>query len=122
MKQKPAPAYSFGFTAQGLGVRHAQTFATIFLASGDWKTAKATALAQNAFRQERKTSLNRLEGEIRLRLQTLTPAELQSLAEGDSTSARILALLAVFKRYRFIRDFAETALRPKLSGFDTEVR
>lgn len=117
-----ATPYSFSFTAGGLGVEHCQTLARIYAEEGDWKAAREKALAINAFGQGRQTSLSRVELEFRRRLQNLTTAEIELLAESDTSVARPLAFLAAVKCYALIFDFCVHTLRPKAQIYDTELR
>ena len=115
-------AYSFGFTAGGLGLPYCQSLARLYLELGDWKAVREEALRSNALRQGRNASSKRVEREFRLRIQTLTGEQLEILAEGSSDAARSLALLAAFKRYPVIFDFCALKLKSKLLVFDTDVR
>ncbi len=120
----PSPEpYGFGFTAAGLEVSTCQKLARIYDECRDWKTVRQIVLETNALQQERATSLKRAESEYRKRLELLTDAQIQLLAETpDELTARLLSLLAVFKRYTLIFDFCVLTLRPKLLVFDTEIR
>jgi hypothetical protein len=115
-------SYNLGFTAYGLGAAHAYALAAVYLRLGDWDLAKREAIEGNVFQQAKATSISRLEREFRLRLQTLTEEQLHLLVE-EPTVARVpLALLAVFKRYRLIRDFVEHVLIEKVETMDFELR
>lgn len=118
----PAASYNLGFTAFGLGASHALALATVFVRLKDWPSAKQEAITKNVFRQAKASSITRLEREFRLRLQTLTEDQIELLVEEPSEAKIPISLLAVFKRYRFIRDFSEDVLREKSEIFDYEVR
>ncbi|MCB1062258.1 MAG: DUF1819 family protein [Verrucomicrobiae bacterium] len=118
----PINSYNLGFTAFGLGASHALALASVFVKCRDWPQAKEEAIAENVFRQAKATSILRLEREFRLRLQTLTDDQIELLVEEPSEARIPISLLAVFKRYRFIRDFSEEVLREKTEIFDFEVR
>lgn len=115
-------SYNLGFTAFGLGATHARALAAVFREEGDWEITKTRAIAENIFRQSKSTSLSRLEREFRLRLQTLTPGQIE-LLDCESAETRVpIALLSVFKRYQFIRDFSVEVLGEKSKLFDFELR
>jgi len=114
--------YNLGFTAYGLGASHACALASVYLRLGDWDLTKREAIDGNVFQQAKSTSISRLEREFRLRLQTLTGEQLNLLVENPAVARVPLALLAVFKRYTLIRDFAEHVLAEKVQVMDFELR
>lgn len=100
-----------------------QQLAALFLEVGDWTEVRERALKSNVLQQNRNSSLVRLEREYRMRLQTLTPAQIALLANtSEEQNARPLAMLASFKRYPFIFDFCVLTLRQKIAVFDSEIR
>lgn len=114
--------YNLGFTAYGLGAAHTCALATVYLQLGDWELAKQEAIIGNVFQQAKSSSINRLEREFRLRLQTLTEAQLHLLVEEPAIAHVPIALLAVFKRYQLVRDFVEHMLIEKVETMDFEIR
>ncbi len=115
--------YNLGFTAFGLGSSQLLELATLFVElNEDWQEVRKAAIRDNIFRQSKESSLIRLEREFRLRLETLTANQTALLVESPSEARVPIALLAVFKRYRFVRDYAEGVLREKAEVFDFEVR
>lgn len=117
-----ANQYNLGFTAYGLGAAYAFELANVFMQLRDWEKAKREAIAGNVFQQTKVSSINRLEREFRLRLQTLTDEQLHLLVEEPAIARVPIALLAVFKRYHLIRDFAEQVLLEKTLIMDFEIR
>lgn len=114
--------YNLGFTAYGLGAAHTHALAVVFHRTADWQTAKKEAIEGNVFQQVKATSISRLEREFRLRLETLTQNQLELLVEEPSISKIPISLLAVFKRYQLVRDFAEEILADKLQTMDLDIR
>lgn len=119
---KSTDSYNLGFTAFGLGAAHSYALAAVYQETRDWVQAKEEALNQNVFRQSKASSISRLEREFRLRLQTLTCAQLDLLVDEPSDARIPISLLAVFKRYRIIRDFAQEVLFEKIQTLDFELR
>jgi hypothetical protein len=119
---RPTVTYNLGFTAYGLGATHALALATVYHEVENWDVAKDRAITENVFRQAKSTSVKRLEREFRQRLQTLTRTQLDLLVEYPDEARIPIALLAVFKRYRNIRDFAEDTLLSKYEVMDFEIR
>ena len=118
----PPPPYNLGFTASSLGAAHTFALASVYLRLGDWDLAKQEAIAGNVFKQTKATSIARLAREFRLRLQTLTENQLRLLVESPSEAQVPISLLAVFKRYTLIRDFASSVLKEKALAVDFELR
>lgn len=96
--------------------------ASVYVRTGDWEAAKREATSGNVFQQVKATSIVRLECEFRPRLQTLTDEQISLLVEESGIARVPLALLAVFKRYRLVREFAEEVLEEKLQTMDPEIR
>ena len=118
-----APRYSLSFTAAGLRPELAAVIAGIHLeVEGDWGRTKTTVLDRNALQARSASSGKRLESELRLRLQCLTAAQLQLLAQGTSDERSAMAWLAVLKRIQIAADLTNEVLVGKLSGLDPVLR
>jgi len=63
----------------------------------------------------------RMLAEFNKRLSLLTKDELEILVNGDLTSQKQIAFLAVCKAHAFIRDFVVEVLREKILIFDYEI-
>lgn len=59
--------------------------------------------------------------ELRKRIENLTQEQTQLLANGDLTTKKNIAFLAVCKTYGFIRDFVVEVLRDKYSVYDFDI-
>ncbi len=81
------PAYSFGFTAASLRPELVGTIAEYFFRLGSWEKTKRAVLAANALQARSPASSVRMERELRLRMQTLSPDQL-SLAHRSTTDVR----------------------------------
>lgn len=96
--------------------------AEIFLKTGSWNVTKEIVLKTNALQCRSSASSERLEREIRPRLQRMTPEQLQEIAHADSQSRTCLAWLAAVKQSAFLFDFAADLLRGKLELHDRVLR
>lgn len=114
--------YRLSFTAVSLRPDLARIAADAYLACGTWVGARRQVLADNAFQSRTKTSLQRMELEIRKRLENLTKDQIVLLAEGTSEERAAMAWLAAIKYAALIREFAADVLRSKLSDFDLVLR
>ena len=114
--------YSFSFTAASLRPELLAVVAEVFLKSGSWDLAKAEVLRTNALQCRSAASLNRLEREIRPRLQTLTRTQIELVCHATVESRTHLGWLAAVKHSAFLFDFSAEALRSKLEHHETIFR
>jgi cell division septation protein DedD len=110
------------FTAAGLRPDLAAVIAGIYAEQGDWSRTKAAVLERNALQARSASSGKRLESELRQRLQYLSPAQLQLLAQGTSDERCAMAWLAVLKRIQIAADLTSGVLLAKLSSLDPVLR
>ncbi len=114
--------YRLSFTSVSLRPDLARIAADAYLACGTWVGASQQVLADNAFQSRTKTSLQRMEREIRMRLENLTKDQIVLLAQGTSEERASMAWLAAIKYSDMIREFAADVLRSKLADFDLVLR
>jgi hypothetical protein len=118
-QQRP---YSFTFTAASLRPELLAVVAEQFLKSGSWDLAKAEILGKNSLQCRSAASLNRLERELRPRLQTLTPPQIELVCHATVESRTYLGWLAAVKHSAFLFDFSSETLRSKLEQHETILR
>jgi len=118
----PAAPYYLGFTAVSLRPELARIVAEAFIVSGDWEAVRSSILAGNALQSRSPASGVRVERELRQRLQTLTPTQLQLLAESSADDRAAMAWLAMIKFSAFPLEFAADLLRDKLASHDEVLR
>jgi hypothetical protein len=114
--------YSLSFTAASLRPELARVIAEAFVAARDWRAAKQYVLAANALQARTPSSGIRLERELRQRLMTLTPDQIQLLSTGSADERVALSWLAMLKYNAFIFEFAAETLRDKLAARDSTLR
>ncbi|WP_186696559.1 BrxA family protein [Cyanobium sp. NS01] len=114
--------YCLSFTAASLRPELAAVIAGIHKEQGDWKRTKAAVLERNALQARSASTAKRLESELRQRLQTLTPAQLELLATGSSDDRTAMAWLAALKRIQLAFDVVQNVLAEKLAGMDPVLR
>lgn len=115
-------AYRLSFTSVSLRPELARIAADAYLACGNWAGARRQVLAENAFQSRSKASLQRMEREIRTRLELLTRDQIVLLAEGTSEERAAIAWLGATKYAALVREFAADELRSKLADFDSVLR
>lgn len=93
-----------------------------FATSQSWDETKAWVLDTNALQSRSAGSLNRLEREIRPRLQKLTPSQLNLLLSSTSGSRTALSWLACIKHAPFLFQFTTETLRRKYEDHDLTLR
>jgi hypothetical protein len=115
------PAYAFSFLTGALYLSESVAVAKVMRQHPDWEAVARQAAEQNLLRQRTHASRTRLLREIRYRLQQLTARELDFLCEADARDQRHLLFIAICQRFRFIREFVEEVLRPKVLALDTQL-
>jgi hypothetical protein len=115
-------SYRLSFTSVSLRPDLARIAADAYLACGTWAGARQQVLADNSFQSRSKASLQRMEREIRTRLELLTKDQIVLLAEGTSEERAAMAWLAATKYAALVREFAADVLRGKLADFDLVLR
>ena len=87
---QPNP-YPVSFTAASLRPELARIVAQAYLDCGDWKQAKALVREGNLLQARSTASGNRMDQEMRLRMQKLTHRQLEILAEAPSDARQAIA-------------------------------
>lgn len=113
--------YSFSFLTGALYLPETLAVADVMRNQADWPTVARQASENNLLRQRTTASRTRLLREIRYRLQELTSQELDFLRDANARDQRHLLFLAICQRFRFIREFTEEALRPKVLALDFQL-
>lgn len=114
--------YGFSFTAASLRPELLLIVAERFLQSGSWDQTKEQILSANELQCRSATSAQRLERELRPRLQTLSHRQLELLVASGADTRISLAWLAAVKHSAFLHDFAAEALRSKIEQHDFVLR
>ena len=122
MSITPTSPYGFSFTAASLRPELLLIIAERFLQTGSWEETKESILASNALQCRTATSSQRMERELRPRLQTLSHHQLELLVRSGADTRTSLAWLAAVKHSSFLFDFAADALRSKLERQDQVLR
>ena len=113
--------YSFSFIAGALYLPESVAVAAVMRDGRDWNEVASQAVENNLLRQRTVASRTRVLREIRYRLQQLTLKDLDFLCEADTRDQRHLLFLAICQRFRFIREYVEEVLRPKVLALDTQL-
>lgn len=126
--QHPSPArgqkvepYSFSFLTGALYLPESLAVAALARTEHDWATVLHHASEDNLLKQRKSASRTRLLREIRYRLQQLSREELEFLCDAGSRDQRQLVFIAICRRFRFIREFVEEVLRPKVMALDVQL-
>jgi len=117
-----ASPYGFSFTAASLRPELLLVVAERFIQTGSWEKTKEIVLAANELQCRTATSAQRMEREIRPRLQTLTHHQLEMLVRSGADTRISLAWLAAVKHSSFLFDFAADAVRSKFDRHDYILR
>ena len=107
-------SYTFSFATTALNVHEMVKVAQSIVAEREMD-------ATNELGNGKKASGQKKMQEYTSRIRTLTPNQLQLLANGNLNSQQQIAYLSICKSYGFIRDFVVEVLRDKLLLFDYQL-
>jgi hypothetical protein len=113
--------YSFSFLSGALYLPESVAVAKLLRVHRDWKMVVHRAADENILRQRKAGSRTRMLREIRYRLHQFSATELGFFCEADSRDQRLLLFVAICQRFRFIREFVEEVLWPKVLSFDPQL-
>ena len=91
MSHDPKTPYNLSFTGASLRPDLARIVAEQYREVGDWEAAKQRIRETNALQCRTKLSLKTLETELRLRLSTLTPKQMELLVNGTADERTAMA-------------------------------
>lgn len=103
--------YRLSFTTGGLFITEAPVVVACYLTHLDWTQARDQVRQDKLLQVRTDTAATRISKEIVARLELLTHAELQALAELNLRDRAYLLWVAACRRYRLIHDFAVEVLR-----------
>lgn len=106
-----APRYALSFTTGGLLATEAAVVAPVYLRGHDWAATRAQVRDGNLLQSRVASSTRRVLGALIPRLQLLSEAELQIVADGTSTERGHIMWAAACRRYNLVGEFAEEVLR-----------
>jgi len=110
----PNHKYRLSFTAAALFVADMETLASYIVNDG----LDIEALNPEMLQRSRANTNKRVFSELMLRIKNLSAAELEILANGDSSNKKLVSLLAFGRTYKFFRDFIEDVLIERISLYD----
>ncbi|WP_373167242.1 DUF1819 family protein [Mycobacterium marinum] len=113
--------YALSFTSGSLLTQEALIAAPIYLREHDWAATRARMRDENLLQTRVARSNTRMLGALIPRLQMLTDAELQIVADGTSTERGHLMWAAACRQYDLIGEFAEEVLRERFLTLAGEV-
>ena len=96
--------------------------ARIHAETGNWEETRALVLERNALQTRSVASAQRLETELRQRLQLLNDQQLKLLAEGSRDDRMAMSWLAVLRRIHLFVELTRDLLLDKLEGSDPVLR
>ncbi len=113
--------YSLSFTAASLAANETQIISKIYLEEREWDIVKRKVVDDNILQKGTITTRKREFAEIKKRISNLNEEELKFFVSSIGDELKHIALLSVYKTYRFIFDFAVEVIRRKYLLFDYEI-
>lgn len=105
--------YNMSFTTGSLYHYESVTIVELYIELQDWNAARNKAITENLLQSRTLSTLKKVCGEVLSRLKTLSPRELNYLAQTNHQEQAYLLWIAVCRRYEFIADFATEVLRER---------
>ena len=113
--------YSLSFTAASLAANETQIISKIYLEEREWDIVKRKVVDDNILQKATIATRKREFAEIKKRVSNLNEEELKFFVSSIGDELKHIALLSVYKTYRFIFDFAVEVIRRKYLLFDYEI-
>ena len=113
--------YSLSFTAASLAANETQIISKIYLEEREWDIVKRKVVDDNILQKGTIATRKREFAEIKKRISNLNEEELKFFVSSIGDELKHIALLSVYKTYRFIFDFAVEVIRRKYLLFDYEI-
>lgn len=113
--------YVLSYTAVSLSFYESEIIANLFLETLDWQSVEQKVIEDNILQKGSIATRKREFIELKRRLETLTPEQIAFYPHASSSDVKNLTMLACFKLYQFIFDFASTTIRNKLLLFDFQI-
>lgn len=110
--------YNFSFTGASALIPETIVVAEQYDILRDWKTVEGVVRENNLLNKVKHETFRRQFREIRDRLSLLTDAQLDLMVNGTFDDAKVMILLALCKKYSFMKDFVVEVLRTKYQLFD----
>jgi hypothetical protein len=112
--------YLLSFTTMSLNIYETGEVAKLYLKYKNWDEVRKIIIDENYLQKGAMSTLKRQFIEIKRRLNNLTEEELNYLANNDF-EAKYIVMLAAFKTYEMIYDFAIEVLREKFLKGDLNI-
>jgi len=116
-----ASKYLLSYTTLSLQAYEAETIATLYRETLDWKSVARSVVDDNALQKGTISTRKREFIEFKKRLLSLTAEQLAYYEYATSSDIKNLTMLSCFKLYSFISDFATEIMRNKLLLFDFQL-
>lgn len=108
--------YLLSFTTMSLNIYETGEVAKLYLKYKNWDEVRKMIIDENYLQKGAMSTLKRQFIEIKRRLNNLTEEELNYLANNDF-EAKYIVMLAAFKTYEMIYDFAIEILYKNIKNF-----
>ena len=105
--------YSLSFTTGSLFHRESVKMSELYLDFGKWDKVRDMVIAENLMQSRTQNTLKRTCREVISRLKTLTPEEVEFLAQAPRQDQLNILWISVCRRYTFIADFAVDVLKER---------
>lgn len=106
------------FTSLALGFREFSTICDLYAKNDSWDETLQMVREDNLLQRPSAKTAQRIFGEIRKRIETLSQETIQTFSDANSEDRIAIAYLAACKLYPIIFDFVRFTLLEKIAVFD----
>lgn len=92
-----------------------------YLEYKDWNKVRELVVDENIMQKQSLSSRKRVLIELKRRIESLTPYQLEYMKESSSADLRTLTFLSILKTYRFIFEFMTEVISKKVLMFDYKI-
>lgn len=114
--------YAFSFLTGGMYLHECLVWAELLRDEADHAKIADRIRRENLFQLRKDSSVKRVIPAVRERLECMTPDDLAYFLTASVTERKLLLFVSICRKFRFIADFVDEVLRPKVGIFDWEIR
>jgi len=113
--------YCLSLTGAGTYKQEMVLLARAYLDSGSWDTVKASILNDNLLQLNTDSNRKRIGSELIKRLKTLSPEELEFLANAAGDDLSAIVWVAFCRTYPFVREFSNELIAERFARMKPDV-
>lgn len=113
--------YCLSLTGAGTYKQEMVLLARAYIDTGSWDAVKASVLDENLLQLNTESNRKRIGSELIKRLKTLSPDELEFLANGSGDDLSAIVWVAFCRTYPFMREFSNELVAERFARMKPDV-